>query len=358
MSFLDNIKANKMGSGAQAGVNPFASNVGARPATPGTNPFANKTSAAPSPVKPTTPATTAVKPMAPAPGIRPAAPSFATPATPTISKPSAPVAPTAPVEEKTIPVAPVEEKVAPKEVNAEELVKDMNDMKIEEPAAAPKKEVATEEKVETEEKPKAKPKKAATRKRNTAKAKEETPVDTVSDEEAETVERLFKMPTTAMTYAEAVKAIRNNNFVDEEWEAYRASLIEEADNIIIESDMQEGAVKKTLAQLNTLRDKIWIAFNDTKTILDGISSKDNEGLIERVKFINLEGSNETNRKKAAVLAVMNYVTPEGDKINLYEVYDETKARLTFLKSLMDTIDYKSRILVTTLGAIKAQKNMY
>lgn len=358
MSFLDNIKANKMGSGVKStvGGNPFATSAGVKPAAAPGNPFANKTAAAPTTVKPAAPA--GVKPSAPTAPTRPAAPSFVAPKAPTMQKPAAPVAPTAPAEEN----------VTPKEVTTEELVKDVKATKIEEPVATPIVEEVKEAKVEVpaveenkeEEKPKAKAtKKASTRKRNTtAKAKEETPVDTVSNEEAETIERLFKMPTTAMTYAEAVKAIKNNNFVDEEWETFRASLIEQADDIKIESDMQEGAVKKTLAQLNDLRDKIWIAFNDTKTILEGISSKDNEGLIERVKFVNLEGNNETNRKKAAVLAVMNYVTPEGDKINLYEVYDETKARLNFLKSLMDTIDYKSRILVTTLGAIKAQKNMY
>ena len=119
--------------------------------------------------------------------------------------------------------------------------------------------------------------------------------------------------------------------------------------------MQEGAMKKTIARLSELREKVWVSFCDTKTLMESLSNKDVEGIIERTKFGNLEGANDTLRKKSGVLAVMNYQTPDGDIINLYEVYDETKERFYFLKGIMDTIAYKTNVLITMSSAIKMEK---
>lgn len=339
MSFLDNVKANKPGIGG--GVNPFASTGGTKMTNNNNNPFAPKT-----PATPAAPFNIAVGPGAP---VKPAAPmgkpSFpGAPKAPGMAapKPVAPVIPTtpAPVEAKAETKEEVKGTTAlAKEVSTEEIIKDIKETK---------EEVKTETKKET----KPKSRKTASRK----KAEESTAKDVVdSPEAAETIETLFKMPTTTVKYPEAIQAIKSK-FVDEEWENFRKEIIAESDEIVIESDMQEGAMKKTIARLNALRERVWVNFIDTKSLFESLSNKDTEGLIERVKFASLEGSNETVRKKAGVLAVMNYVTPEGEKINLYEVYDETKNRFYFLKSVMDTIKYKSDVLITMSSAIKMEKS--
>lgn len=198
------------------------------------------------------------------------------------------------------------------------------------------------------------PKKRTTKK-STSRAKKKTEEVKIPEDNEETIiNTLFTFPKSSISYVEAIKAI-DNAYVDEEWEKYRASLIEESDNILIEADMTEGALKKTIAQLNTLREKVWIAFNDIKHYYTTLSNKDVEGIIERIKYANYEGSNEIARKKAGVLAVMNYKDEQGNKINYYEIYDETKKRYIFLKSMMDTIQFKSDSLITMSASIKLEK---
>lgn len=372
MSFLDNVKANKPGIGG--GVNPFATGGAALNNKTADNPFAPKTT-----TTPTKPATAPVfnpatgvgtqnmpKPGAPigAPGV-PRSPGMASPKAPTMPKPGAP-APTAPKAEEKAEV-----KNETKEVSTEEIIQDIKDTKITVPQEKVNTETKTDDKKEepkttatkkeetkTVNKPKSNSRSRNSKSKTTAK-KEETKETTEnivdSPEEAAVVENLFKMPNTTIKYSEAVQAVKSK-FVDEEWEDFRAEAIKESDEIIIEQDMQEGAVKKTIARLNTLREKIWVSFVDTKSLFESLSSKEVEGVIERVKFASLEGSNETSRKKAGILAVMNYETPEGETINLYELYDETRSRFYFLKSLMDTIQYKSNVLITMQSAIKVQKN--
>lgn len=364
MSFLDNVKART--TGATGASNPFATNAGSN------NPFAPKTTT-------TASSTTATTPKPSAPVGAPSAPAFTAPKVgtpapaPGLVKPVMPKAPSFVPTQATAPApAPTPVAEEPKEVTTEELINDVKTVKVEEPVEVKEEakveevkaaeEVKTETKeeapVEKKEEAKAETKKKA-KPRASAKKKATPSVEPIVDEpineeEAEKVETMFKIPTTNMKYADAIKAV-TRSFVDQEWENFRAGMIAKVDDVVIESDMQEGAIKKAISQLNRLRDEVWLHYCDTQAMLENLSSKDMEGIIETIKFSNLEGSNETSRKKAAVLAVMNYKTPEGKTINLYEVYYETRARFLFLKGLMDTVEYKSRILITMSGALKMQK---
>lgn len=372
MSFLNKIKNNSLG----INTNPFTTERKAEKTvtTPlnkqQIDPFiAKKETGAPvTPVKPSF--LGGVKPGVvnkPA-GIPTGMPAAGKPAIPTMAKPTV--------------VTPQKPAAAPSPVNQEateatanptpqEMIKDMESIDMKEPVKTEEKvlepakeEVKTEAVTEGKEESKAEEaakdkttkKKTTTKKKASTKTAKKTEVDEPIDEQlTETVETFFKMPRTTMKYSDAIQSVRGN-FVDENWEEFRQSAIAESDAIVIESDMQEGAIKKTISKLSTLREKIWVQFMDTKTLLESLSNKDAEGLIERVKFVNLEGSNETARKKSGVLAVMNYKTDENENINLYELYDETKGRFYFLKGIMDTIQYKTQVLITMSSALKLEKN--
>lgn len=372
MSFLNKVKNNSLG----IKTNPFtterkAENTVTTPVNaPQVDPFVAKAGAG----APTTPAKpsflggikpgvskpagipTGVPTGVPAAG-KPAMPAMPTMAKPTVVTPQKPVAAApSPADKETAEVTT--------NLSPQEMIKDMESIDMKEPAKAEEKvaepvkeEVKTEAATETKEESKAKKtttKAKTTRKKVTTKKKEEVD-EPINEQLAETVETFFKMPRTTMKYSDAIQSVRGN-FIDENWEEFRQSAIAESDAIVIESDMQEGAIKKTISKLSTLREKIWVQFMDTKTLLESLSNKDAEGLIERVKFVNLEGSNETARKKSGVLAVMNYKTDDNENINLYELYDETKGRFYFLKGIMDTIQYKTQVLITMSSALKLEKN--
>lgn len=167
------------------------------------------------------------------------------------------------------------------------------------------------------------------------------------------------IPTTEISYADAIASIRSP-FVDEEWDAFRVETEKALADINIEADMNSATLKKTIAVLSKLRQKIWSPYQDTKSLYEQLTSREPEGLIERIKKVNLgEGtSNDLQRKKAGVEACMNYIPPqESSPINLYEVLDETRARYNFLKNCMSSIDFKAQALITMNGALKLENNL-
>lgn len=186
---------------------------------------------------------------------------------------------------------------------------------------------------------------------NTAKGKPE-----VKDDMSEASAEAMSMPTTGMTYVEAMESI-SSPFVDEEWEAYKADIQADLDGIQIDDDMNPATLKSTVGKLSRLRNKVWNNYQGMKSQYESLSSKEPEGLIERVKKINLSGNNDLERKKAGVEACMNYIDKSGRNINLYEVLDETRSRYNFLKTVMDSIEYKRSVLVTMNGALKIEQSL-
>jgi hypothetical protein len=103
-----------------------------------------------------------------------------------------------------------------------------------------------------------------------------------------------------------------------------------------------------------LRDEISIVYNDTKTLYESLTAKD-DGLIDRTKRLNARGTNSEERKVSGTIAAMNYKTPQGHNINLFELLDETRARFNFLKTINDSIEFKKAVLLTMLSSLKSEK---
>lgn len=242
--------------------------------------------------------------------------------------------------------AEMTKKSTAKKEESEEKVEDKAKEEVKE---EPKEEAKADKKAENkeeakEEKPAAK--KTTTRKKTSSRAKKET--------EALKEVELVDIPTTNMSFTDAVAAI-TSPFIDEEWETFKNEIQEELGKIVISDDLNPGTLKVTISELSILREKIWFAYQETKNLYDHLSSKDPEGLIERIKRINLgSGNNDMERRKAGVLACMNYETDAGN-VNLYELLDETRSRYNFLKAIMESIKYKTDVLITMNGALKLEK---
>lgn len=303
------------------------------------------------------------KPGLPKPGIpKPAAPApkdetpLAAKANPFLKKNKA--------EETTIPapieaiekdkemMAPIEEaKAEIKSKKETPVVKEEVQEEIKEEAkVTTKKEEAKVEdnkKEEVKEEVKETKKKSASKKKTTTKSKD------TSDEKSSNIEPV-EIPATEIDYSEAMVSIKSN-FIDSEWEAFREEVIKQLNEINISSDMTPSALKETISNLSAVRESIWVQYNDTKTSFEKLTAKEPEGLIERIKKLNASGSNAEERKINSILAVMNYKDGAGRNINLFELLDETRERYNFLKSVMESSQYKTNVLVTMLGSLKLEK---
>lgn len=167
----------------------------------------------------------------------------------------------------------------------------------------------------------------------------------------------ISIPKTEIDFESAVAAIKSD-FVDEKWEEFKKDINDRYNDIVISNDMTSKQIKQTVAELTELRDDIRQAHNDNKNLYEQLvfkDSKEPEGFIERIKRLAAKGNNAEDRKMNAVLAVMNYKDPDGNTINLYEMLDEVRMRYNFTKDIMDSITYKSNVLITMLGTLKLEK---
>lgn len=337
--------------------------------SPMTNPFLNKNTVnnqtapkAPA-ATPTAPTGVPTTPSAPGTLPKPGIPKVpGKPGIPPIpGKPGVPPAPKAPAvpganpfakkEETTAPVEePKNEEVTPvEEVKAPAEVKEVKEEKVETTEKVEKeedkKEEVKEEKVE--EKKSTSKRRSSSRKKTTSKENEVNDAPATSDDEVVNV----IINTTELSYAEACQAVRTH-FVDPEWEAAKAKFDEIAKNIHITNDMNKAQLHDLLAQVANLRDEVYSAYTETRTLYEHLTDKEN-GLIERTKRTGSKGSNAEERKLTSTLAVMNYVDGNGNKINLYEVLDETRIRYNYLKGIIETIEFKKAVLLTMLSSLKS-----
>lgn len=170
----------------------------------------------------------------------------------------------------------------------------------------------------------------------------------------ETVNVEVKNYSSEGSFAECVDAV-SSQFIDEEWITLKDQLSQKTVEIAIGSDMTKAQIHDLLSQLASLRDSIFVMHNDAKTLYDSLTAKD-DGLIDRVKRLNAKGTNSEERKVSGTLAAMSYVSQKGGfQVNLYEVLDEARQRYNFLKSTMETIEYKKSVLLTMLSSLKMEK---
>lgn len=357
MSFLDQLKSKKQGEGAAA-------------ATPAGAPKPNPLGGKPNPLTAKNPLTAAPAAEVPA-GEKKAIPFLQKKDAPnpflqkkeSAEQPAAeePTAPEQPAAEPATPVeeagaSPAQEDAAP-EAEEKQEAPDAAQEAPEAPASVIEdiKEADGSAPAPVTEQPAAsKPEDKPTRRRGGKKDKPETPAASATASQGDD---MVDVPRTRISYAEALEAV-SSGFVDPEWEEFRAHIEEELANIEIKDDMHPGTLKLAIGELSKLRQEIWSPFQDIKTTFEHLSLKEPEGLIERIKKISLgDGTNDLQRKKAGVEACMNFVDPRsGAQVNLYELLDETRMRYNFLKATMDSIQYKTQILITMSGALKLEKD--
>ena len=201
---------------------------------------------------------------------------------------------------------------------------------------------------------------AITRKKNQeAKKKAETKqnaktaIKEYKEETTTVAQEPVYIPETELNYADCVTAIKSN-FVDKEWEEFREKITTTMSEIVISNEMNKPQLHDLLSQIAILRDEISIVFNDTKTLYEGLTAKE-DGLIDRTKRLNAKGSNAEERKVSGTIAAMNYKSKEGHNINLFELLDETRSRYNFLKTINESIEFKKAVLLTMLSSLKSEK---
>ena len=179
--------------------------------------------------------------------------------------------------------------------------------------------------------------------------------DTVSPVVTEVIET---RNNSTVTFTEAMNEFQS--FAgDSEWMEYKADIEKTYESINIMPDINSAMLVGIINQLSNLRDRIWNQHQYYKNQYDQLSSKEPEGVIERIKRINVNESanNDMARKKSGIAACMNYKTDNGETINLYDLLDEVRARYYFLNAIMSNIEFKKNLLITISSALKIENSL-
>jgi hypothetical protein len=124
-------------------------------------------------------------------------------------------------------------------------------------------------------------------------------------------------------------------------------------SIHIPADIETAYAKSILSQLNTLYDDIRPEFGHVLKDYHRV-----EGLIDRVKSMNLVGINEQIRKKASIEAAEFYrAAPDSMPINLFLILDDLDYKKQDLDSLLDMIDRKHSLCITMSGLLKMEASL-
>ena len=262
-------------------------------------------------------------------------------------------------------IAPTEEKVVTEEITPKDKPADKEEKVKEAPAEEketvkdePKETVKDESKEKTEdEQPKKKKKVTRRKSKNTAddnsadNESEDTQVTFLSTREFEVQNVLG----TKMSYEEMV-AKYESAFEDEGWMEFRAEIVKELDAIKVAADMNPGTLKVTLTELNDLYGKIAVEHSRMKALLESLANKE-DGVCTAIRYQGMtEGSND-NVRRANGYAALNNATFQGEPINFVNLIAGTRMKYTFLDSIVQRINFMSRMCITFLGALKMENSM-
>lgn len=261
-------------------------------------------------------------------------------------------------EVKPEPAPVIEEEPTEKEeketVEKEAIPSEEKKEEVEEPKA--------EEKTE-EEKPKKKTRKRATRKTKKAMAAEEEKTDeeegAENDESAEvkqySMDEVMNLLSTNKNFDEA-SDILMSSLDDDDWIELRDKLAKRIQDVHIDADLNPGAIKFFIDELDALYTEVKLYLIKTTASLDRITNKQTgvASIISAKTLAGIKGRPSPAQKEDAVNTALSDVVVGGTHLNLLALLATGQARKTVLSGFMDIIKSKKDTLITASSMLKIE----
>lgn len=222
--------------------------------------------------------------------------------------------------------------------------------------------VETEEKTE-EEKPKKKTRKRATRKTKKAAAAEEEKTDeeeeAENDESAEvkqySMDEVMSLLSTNKSFDEA-SDILMSSLDDDDWIELRDKLAKRIQDVHIDADLNPGAIKFFIDELDALYTEVKLYLIKTTASLDRITNKQTgvASIISAKTLAGIKGRPSPAQKENAVNTALSDVVVGGTHLNLLALLATGQARKTVLSGFMDIIKSKKDTLITASSMLKIE----
>lgn len=151
-----------------------------------------------------------------------------------------------------------------------------------------------------------------------------------------------EMATTVLEY-----------FQETEWVNTEKELEEKLAKIRIEPDMNPGALKYVLAELNALSDTVYPIYTEQSKLQAALIDK-NYGAAVAYQVLHSVGSNEAERKRNGYLALQK-ANVGGKTVNYLAMIQALLMRIMFLDKFMFRIQQKTSLCITMSGAMKMEQ---
>ena len=143
-----------------------------------------------------------------------------------------------------------------------------------------------------------------------------------------------------------------NNFEVESFKKFKDEFTEKVNNIAITSDMNIGAIKYALKDINDLRSQLYIPMVKTRQIINSLTHKD-YGIITAFLAEHSVGDNATDRKATSFKSLRNFVV-DGQKIDFVEVLTGLQFRSEYFESMNKLLDRKQDMLLSYIALLKIE----
>ena len=142
-------------------------------------------------------------------------------------------------------------------------------------------------------------------------------------------------------------------FQESEWIKTEQELEEKLAKIRIEPDMNPGALKYVLAELNALSDTVYPIYTEQSKLQAALIDK-NYGAAVAYQVLHSVGSNEAERKRNGYLALQK-ANVGGKTVNYLAMIQALLMRIMFLDKFMFRIQQKTSLCITMSGAMKMEQ---
>lgn len=143
-----------------------------------------------------------------------------------------------------------------------------------------------------------------------------------------------------------------NNFEAEKFKKFKEEFTVKVNNIEITSDMNIGAIKYALKDINDLRSQLYIPMVKTRQIINSITHKD-YGIITAFMAEHAVGDNATDRKATSFKSLRNF-NVDGRKIDFVEVLTGLQFRSEYFESMNKLLDRKQDMLLSYIALLKIE----
>ena len=151
---------------------------------------------------------------------------------------------------------------------------------------------------------------------------------------------------------ESVSADFLSNLEPDDFKKFKEEFTEKVNNIKITEDMNNGAIKYALKDINDLRSILYVPMVKVRQLVNSLTNKE-YGVMTAFAAEHSFGDNATDRKANAYKSMRNF-TIDGRKIDMIECLTSLQVQSEYFEAINKLLDRKQDMLLSYIALLKIE----